>query len=544
LFRLPFHNVPCFPEKRKLLTSADILPLGHATMTALGNKTKMNLLLPKGYRNAELLHDRLGRDPEAKWQQRGMNRALQQFFAMSQRVPAYKDFLKSKNFSLSSVRGPEDFKSIPTIDKDNYLRKYPKEMLCWDGEFAHGQWVISTTSGSTGQPYYFPREHSQDWQYAITAELYLRSNFQIHKRSTLYIVAFPMGAWIGGLFTYEALKIVAEHGGYELSIITPGIHKQEVINAVKQLGKSFDQIIIGAYAPFLKDILDDGIREGINWDDYNLGFVFSAEAFSEKFRDYVLRTTGTTDALRSTLNHYGTVDLGTMAHETPESVLIRRMLVAQNNLQALFPEPERQPTFAQYNPELFYFESQDNNLLCTSYSGLPLVRYDLKDYGGVITRKDVHSRLRESGFDVEAAAKQSNIDDTLWNLPFVYVYERNDFSVSYYAFQLYPDTIRRALQHDGLLHGLTGKFTMQVDYNDAGRQQLSIHVELKHGVEPTEKLANEILEYVQERLVQESSEYRETYKMVGPEAMPIIYLWNYEDPTYFRPGTKQPWVIK
>ena len=504
----------------------------------------MNLLLPKGYRNAELLHRRLQHESETRWHHRGANRALQQFFAMSDRVPAYRDFLKSQNFSPRSVQGIADFKRIPIADKDNYLRKYPREMLCWDGKFAQGQWVISSSSGSTGNPYYFPRERTQDSQYAITAELYLRSNFQIHRHSTLYIVAFPMGAWIGGLFTYEALKMVVEYGNYNMSIVTPGIHKQEVINAVKQLGSSFDQIIIGAYAPFLKDILDDGKREGVEWEKYKLGFVFSAEAFTEKFRDYVLKTTGITDPFTRTLNHYGTADLGTMAHETPESILIRRTLVEKDSLTTLFPESKRQPTFAQYNPELFYFESEGDNLLCTSYSGLPLIRYNLKDYGGLIGRAEAHNLLSEKGINVEALIAQEGIEDTIWNLPFVYIYERNDFSVSYYAFQLYPDTIRRALQHDGLEYAVTGKFTMFVDYNDAGRQQLNIHVELKHGVQPSEELMSTVLEGIQEKLIQESSEYRETYKMVGPEAMPHIYLWDYGDPTYFHPGTKQKWVVK
>lgn len=474
---------------------------------------------------------------------RGQQRALALFHQMATRVPAYKDFLKAHKFSPSSVHGHEDFQKIPPINKDNYLRKYPKEMLCWDGEFSHGQWVISTTSGSTGQPYYFPREHSQDWQYAITAELYLRSNFQVQKRSTLYIVAFPMGAWIGGLFTYEALKIVSEQGGYDLSIITPGIHKQEVINAVKQLGGSFDQIIIGAYAPFLKDILDDGIREGIDWTKYNLGFVFSAEAFTEKFRDYVFNTTGVKDKLRSTLNHYGTVDLGTMAHETPESILIRRSLIEDGGLKTLFPEATRQPTLAQYNPELFHFEEEIHNLFCTAYSGLPLVRYDLKDYGGVLTRQEIHERMRLAGIDTDALIKKAGIEDTVWNLPFVYVYERNDFSVSYYAFNLYPDMIRRALQGDELLKDVTGKFSMLVDYNEEGRQKLNIHIELRHGIEATAPLLNRLVEYLHRGLVEESSEYRETFKMVGEEAKPVVHLWGYEDPTYFRPGTKQKWVV-
>jgi phenylacetate-CoA ligase len=502
------------------------------------------LLLPRGYRNAEVLHHRLQQDAEEKWIRRGQTRALHLFHAMAARVPAYKDFLASQNFSPNTVRSFADFQSIPAIDKDNYLRKYPKEMLCWDGDFAHGQWVISTTSGSTGLPYYFPREHSQDWQYAISAELYLRNNFNIQRKSTLYIVAFPMGAWIGGLFTYEALKIVAEKGGYDLSIITPGIHKQEVINAVKQLGKSFDQIIIGAYAPFLKDILDDGARDGIKWEDYDLGFVFSAEAFSETFRDYVFKTAGITDKFRSTLNHYGTVDLGTMAHETPESILIRRQLVADNKLNTIFPENRRQATFAQFNPELFQFEAVDDNLFCTAYSGIPLVRYDLKDYGGVITRSEAHEKLAASGFDVDKALKQAKLENATWNLPFVYVYERNDFSVSYYAFQIYPDMVRRVLQRPEFEHLITGKFTMSVEYNDQGRQRLHVHCELRHGQAPLPETERLLIDVVHANLIEESSEYRETHKMIGGDVEPVIHLWPYEDPIYFRPGTKQKWVVK
>ncbi len=502
------------------------------------------ILLPRGYRNAEILHHKLHTSDERQLIGNGQRRAVALFHAMAHRVPAYKDFLNKHKFSPSSVKSIKDFPKIPPVNKDNYLRAYPKEMLCWDGEFAHGQWVISTTSGSTGQPYYFPREASQDYQYAVSVELYLRNNFQIHKKSTLYIVAFPMGAWIGGLFTYEALKIVSESGGYNLSIITPGIHKQEVINAVKQLADSFDQIIIGSYAPFLKDIIDDGVRQGVDWQKYNVGFVFSAEAFTEKFRNYVFKLTGPDNPLLATLNHYGTVDLGTMAHETPESILIRQILVHENKLDILLPEKRRQPTLAQYDPSLFYFEEETHSLLCTAYSGLPLVRYDLKDYGGILRRDKVHQLLGDSGIDINHSLKQEKIEHTTWNLPFVYVYERNDFSVSYYAFLIYPDMIRRALQSDDLQPYLTGKFTMLVDYNAEGRQELLIHAEMTHETKTDKALVDKIQSMTHDFLVEESSEYRETYNTIGQVVKPVIKLWNYEDSTYFKPGTKQKWVIK
>lgn len=500
------------------------------------------LLLPQYYRDIEVLERQLHSQPEDYWQNKGAARALELFHKMAEGVPAYKDFLKSNNFSPSSVKAIQDFSKIPPVDKDNYLRKYPKEMLCWDGQFGAGQWVVSTTSGSTGEPYYFPRQRLQDEQYAVTAELYLRANFQIQHKKTLYVVAFPMGAWIGGLFTYEALKIVAEKG-YDLTIITPGIHKQEIINAVKQLGPSFDQVIIGVYAPFLKDILDDGASQGLSWADYNMGFVFSAEAFTENLRNYVIDTAHVADPLKGTLNHYGTVDMGTMAHETAESILIRRQLVASSQLGAIFPETRRQPTLAQYNPDLFYFESDNYNLYCSANSGLPLLRYDLKDQGGLIGRAELHRELNVRGIDIDKLADESGSASISWNLPFVYVYERKDFSVSYYAALVYPDTIRRALETSDQVDKITGKFAMQVDYDKAGRQRFYVRVELKRGVAASAELAELLRAQVHNFLQQESSEYRNTDRTIagfGAE----IELRDYEDPVYFKSGGKQKWVVK
>lgn len=502
------------------------------------------LLLPKGYREAGVIQKRLLDSSEDMFIRRGRNRALKLFHEMARRVPAYQDFLSKNNVSPSSIREAEDLGKVPIIDKDNYLRAYPREELCWDGDFGRGRRTISTTSGSTGKPYYFPREASQDWQYAVMAELYLRKNFSIQDKTTLYIVAFPMGAWIGGLFTYEALRIVADRGGYDLSVITPGIYKQGVIDAVKELGDSFDQIIIGAYAPFLKDILDDGKHEGIDWGKYDLGFVFSAESFSENFRDYVIDMTSPDDIYRFSLNHYGTVDQGTLAHETPESIFIRRRLVQEDRLDLLFPQKHRQPTLAQYNPELFYFEQEENNLICSSYSGLPLVRYNLQDYGGIVTKKDAYSALSAAGIDIEGELSAAGIAKDRWNLPFIYIYERDDFSVSYYSFLIYPETIRRALLALEASSVSTGKFSMHSDYGNRGRQHLTIHVELKKGSTESEEIKARLKDIIHEKLLKESSEYAETYKQIGEVVKPIIELWDYEHDEHFRPGGKQKWVKK
>jgi phenylacetate-CoA ligase len=470
--------------------------------------------------------------------------ALRLFHDMAKYVPAYKDFLAKNNFDPRSVKTIEDFQRIPLINKDNYLRKYSRQELCWDGKFADQRWVISTTSGSTGEPFYFPRTDLQDEYYATSAELYLRENFQIQDKKTLYIDAFAMGAWIGGLFTYEAIKRVAAKG-YDLSIITPGINKTEVINSVRKLGPDFDQVIIGCYPPIMKDIIDLGLEEGIKWKKYNLGIVFSAEGFSEEFRDYIVKYAKLPNPYTPTLNHYGSVDMGTMSHETPASIMIRRQAVKNKPLfEDIFGPVTKQPTFTQFVPEMFYFEEVDGGLVCSGYSGLPLLRYDLKDHGGVITLDEVRQIYALRGRDLSAELKKAKIDETLWNLPFVYVYERSDFSVTFIGAQIYPEEIRRALLKVEHEHVITGRFTMISGYTKNAKNFLEINIELKKGATASPELVRELTQTIVDGLLKDNSEYRSSYGASKAAAIPKIKLWPKDHPVYFSGQGKQKWVQK
>jgi phenylacetate-CoA ligase len=503
------------------------------------------ILVPEKYADLPgLLHHNQSQ-PEPELKRRAQDRVLDLFHDMAQRVPAYRDFLSAHGISPSKIKTLADFQTVPTIDKQNYLRAHSLESLCWDGDFKNRSWVIASTSGSTGTPFYFPREKSQDMQYAGTAELYLRSNFQIHERSTLYIDAFPLGPWIGGIFTYEVIRTIAQKPGYALSIINTGVDKQEIIHAVKKFGQHFDQIIIGCYAPFLKDALDDGVRQGVDWKKYNLRFIFSAEGFSETFRDYVAETAGLKNPHLDTLNHYGTVDQGTLAHETPLSILIRRLALKTPDLYAnIFPVRHKLPTLCQYDPELFYFEEVAQGLLCSSYSGLPLVRYDLKDRGGVIGFEEMMARLADFGIDIEKECDEAGIAHTVWKWPFVFVYERSDLSASLYAFLVYPETVRKALQELELRNRVTGKFAMMTRFDQANDQYLEINVELKGGEQAHAGLNENIQQAVTRWLLEENSEFRKTHAELGHRIAPRIVLLPYEDPSYFKPGRKQQWVVR
>ena len=150
----------------------------------------MNIPLPTEFNQPLRLLSLLKEYPESFWIQKGEHRVLTLFHQMANHVPAYKDFLRKHHLDPDKIKTISDFKNVPTVDKDNYLREYSLESLCWDGDLKGRQMTIAATSGSTGEPFYFPREKLQDHQYSLTAELYLVNNFAIDKKSTLYINGF------------------------------------------------------------------------------------------------------------------------------------------------------------------------------------------------------------------------------------------------------------------------------------------------------------------------------------------------------------------
>ena len=40
----------------------------------------------------------------------------------------------------------------------------------------------------------------------------MRDNFQAHELRTLAVIAFPLGSWVGGVFTYNCLRYLTNKG--------------------------------------------------------------------------------------------------------------------------------------------------------------------------------------------------------------------------------------------------------------------------------------------------------------------------------------------
>ena len=76
-------------------------------------------------------------------------------------MPAYRAFLREHGVDPGQVRTFEDFERLPLITKANYHSRYPLPDLCRQGRLDDCD-MVAVSSGSTGQPTFWPRSASDE----------------------------------------------------------------------------------------------------------------------------------------------------------------------------------------------------------------------------------------------------------------------------------------------------------------------------------------------------------------------------------------------
>lgn len=489
--------------------------------------------------NAAHVLDDIRRKKSKYWQRVREKVMLELFQQASKRVPAYGDFLHKNSIDPGSISTLDDFKNVPVMNKANYLRLYDLKDLCWDGE-QKKPFVFAATSGSTGKPFYFPHGPDLVSEYSFLADMFLEQ--RPADGPTLVLITFGMGVWIGGVFTFQAYEM-ASNRGKNISILTPGVNKPEILHALRELAPKYAQTVVIGYPPFVKDVLDDAQIEGIDLSPLNLRLMFAAESFTERFRDHVASIANISNVAIDTLNIYGTADIGAMAWETPTAIMLRRLATKNIDLfSKLFGDTLKTPTLAQYNPLFTNFESADGEILLTGNNAVPLIRYAVGDRGGVRTYAEAESMAESLGIHLSEVSLQDKAP--IYELPLVYVYERADFSTKLYGAIIYPEHIREALLAPVLLERITGKFAIQTLTDEKHDQYLEVNVELREHSHASDELVAQLAQAITTALLEKSSEYKNNHASMKDKVLPKVVLWPHEDPKYFKPNIKQKWVIK
>jgi phenylacetate-CoA ligase len=473
----------------------------------------------------------------ANSEKRGFDRAIKLFRETAKHVPAYRHFLKRHKVVPSKIKTQAEFTKIPQTTRSNYISKYSIEELSWNGSLDSARY-ISSSSGSTGLPLYWSRGQRQDQLVSPIFQRIYEDMFGTKNGNTLYVNSFALGTWIAGLEHFNATKWTAERGS-NIVITTPGIEKELAIDTIKRLASPFERIVLAGYPPFVKDIIELGDESGIDWTQWDTRLLTGGEAFSETWRDRILKLIGQEDNLSSFINMFGMAETGIVAHETPLSILLRRLLRGSVKDDGHVSYSKEVMGLYQYYPTTRYYEMVGkDSLIMTADTGFPLIRYSTRDRGGLLDRKQV---TREMGTQLIEEANSHNIDLRKWQMPFVYLFGRKDLSVSLYALNIYVENIKQAFEDFSVSSYLSGLFIMSVEYNTHMDQRLLIVLELSRGVDPSPALKRKLTLWLIEQLCRLNIEYARLYASVGKRAVPHIKLVR-NGKIHTTPGRKHRWI--
>jgi phenylacetate-CoA ligase len=288
-------------------------------------------------------------------------------------------------------------------------------------------------------------------------------------------------------------------------------------------------------------VIDTGRAAGIDWALYKTKIVCAGEVFSEEWRALVGERTGSSDPDRASASLYGTADAGVLGNETPLSIRIRRFLAERPEAaRSLFGE-SRLPTLVQYDPLVRFFESTPDGLLFSGDNGIPLIRYNILDTGGLISYDDMLEFLSRWGYDPLPALQAAGARGVR-PLPFVYVFGRSNFTVSYFGANIYPENISVGLEQPRIKDWVTGKFVLQVVEDEDRNAHLSVTVEMAPGMEASDERREAIGDSILAQLLRLNSEFANY--VPADYRQPRVTLKPVGDPEYFPVGVKHRYTRK
>lgn len=444
--------------------------------------------------------------------------ALQLVRSIALSVPAYRRLLEENGIDVDAIAAMGDLSELPTTSKDTYRRVNDLTDL-QNGRPAEIE-TISASAGSSGTPTFWPRgQRSTDHGASMFSHV-LRESADTEHRSTLALVTFPLGQYVGGTFMY-AMLLELRRRGHQLSIATPGMDTGAIAAVVAEAAGGYEQIVIFAYPPIVRDLLD---THGDLLRQHHVVIIVGGEPVSEAWRAVIhsMLGDGHDDRVRVV---YGATDVGFVGYETSATIAIRSAAAHDSTLNQIMFGAEyaagelvQQPAFVQYQPEYTYIEvDADGYLLFTVGGVLPLVRYRVNDRGDTVSGKQIGDRLQQAGYDALAR----DIDPQGC---YLLVHGRTDVAAIYNAVNIYPDYIRPAVEHISLATRLTGRFIVRCVADENQHQSLVLDVELRAHQQPGDETAEHVRQLSIASLRQQSAEYRVVHDQKGAAAEPDVRL--------------------
>ncbi|MBT4445898.1 hypothetical protein HOA92_04510 [archaeon] len=460
--------------------------------------------------NYTLTKKALTSSPASVFEAISERKLLNIFRSTVKNTPAYAKFLKKHKVDLKSIKTVSDFnKKVPASDKKNYIKKYKFEDRCFGGRLPlHGN--VDESGGTSGVATNWIHDAKEEDALFKAVKFELNYAFEADKKNLFVLSGWSCGPWATGVKFCELME--------RLTLVkNTGTDPNDIIRTLKMFGPKHDYLI-GAYPPFLKNLIDEHADE-INWKKYNIDLVIGGEGVTLQWVDYMKAKLKKGAKIVSS---YGCsdVDIG-VGFESPLAHFIRRQVAKKPGLRkALFGKQSAIPMIFQYNPTVHYInqivtkdgKNEFEITLLDPAAALPKIKYNLHDEGKVFKHNELLKILRQHipDFDVKFAKSGGKISEIL-RLPFITIFGRSDGTLSFDGANVFPNQIEKGIQGHKLLSKKTNRFKIEKKYDKNHNTEFHVHVELKKGHKSVAGLKKTYLEEIVSTLNRINPDFKESY---------------------------------
>jgi len=402
-------------------------------------------------------------------------------FQKAASVSFYNRLLMEKNVNPLDICDLESFKkNVPVLKKDLLFKEPNFSEWLKDIPYEKIQSIL-LSSGSTGAFSFGLNTFEDSKKDGHVIEFFFQTYFNILNKKTLII---------------NALSVVDIPSMGAVSVHT-GPRTDSVLYLLKTTAPYFDQTIIIGDNFFIKNTIDDGVKEKMDFTKITLHLIMGGQYFPESLRSYLLDILGNKkqDPTKSQIfSSMGISEFGlNIFFENTHTIQLRKLFIANLDFKKTLLEEDKLPDFTpmvfQFVPSSFYIEDLNDELVITNlntHHPFPFVRYNTQDVGKLIP----YQKLKKALIEMKAPEMVPPIQS-----PLVLVYGKSD-GLNSSGGKIYSARIEEILFSDSQIAGcITGNFRLH-EHNAAGRLEL----QLKKDMHLSDQLKTYIEQSIQKQI--------------------------------------------
>lgn len=350
-------------------------------------------------------------------------RAIEVALGAAKHSTAYQMLLREQGLSPEKLGLETPLKSLPVLTKTNTFGRFGLDELSRQVPMRSIADVL-TSSGRGGTSFGYrltTRDvHEESW---FDIDLGLQDVFDVDRKRTLLVNCLPMGV----VFRSKAVTVA-----------NVSVREDMACSILRDIGPKFDQTIVCTDPLFVRQLLREGERAGVDWAQLNASLIMGEEMLVESQRDYIAERMGLDldrDPHRLIGSSYGVGELGlNLLFETRETIRIRRQLRSDATLQTQLrwqSDDGDLPSVFCYNPlrthlEVLQPNAQGFGELCItlldSHAVIALPRFATGDLGRMVAGAEAQQAADRAGCSVPwlpMVLVQGRLKDRLKGIPSV-----------------------------------------------------------------------------------------------------------------------------